>query len=331
MAEEFNEPTSLTVEQAVDSLLAQSAPEPEKVEEPDQAKVEDQEEVEAQTEAEEVVEDDQPEAEEAEDTSQEEAPDPEDDELFFDVDGEEVPLSQLREWRSNGLKNKDYTQKTQALAEQTREVEANRIAVNQELQALTTERQQLQEALTSLAIETEQEPDWTALAKQLPPQDFLQRQATWNDRQAKKAQARQAYQALQQQQQQQTATRELAALMQKKPEMADPANQQVVLGKMQTIGADYGFAPDEVAGITDHRMILVLDALSEAQGRLAEFEKAQAAVSKRVVKAEPRRKAQSPETKGEAKSKTLKAKQAKFKKSRSIDDAVDLLFDGLNS
>jgi hypothetical protein len=46
------------------------------------------------------------------------------DELFYDLDGEEVSQTQLREWKSKGLMQSDYTRKTKALAESRKEFES---------------------------------------------------------------------------------------------------------------------------------------------------------------------------------------------------------------
>lgn len=327
MAEELHKPTSLNVEQAVNSLMDQLTEQPEEVEAEDQDEIEEQEEVETAEETEEV-EDDQPEEDDADEASSETE---DDDDLYVEIDGEEVSLAQLREWRSGGMKSKDYTRKTQELSEARREVESTRIATQQELKALQDERAQLQEAFASLAIDAEKEPNWVELAGKLTPQDYQKRQADWQQKQARKQQARQAHQALQAQHHSQIAQREMAALLHHKPEWADPARQEQVRGEMQAVGKKFGLTPDEIDGITDHRMFLVLDRLAHLEAQAAETEKAKDVVSKRVVKAAPRRnpKAQSPKEKPT--SKALKAKNARFAKTRSVNDATDAIMAELNN
>lgn len=323
MAEEFQEPTSLNVEEAVDSLLSQSVPEVEA----DQEDVKDQEEVEAADDDVEVQED-QPTEDDAEDASTETD---EAEELYYEIDGEEVSAAQLKEWREGGMKNKDYTEKTQQLSEARQTVETDRIALNQERQAIQAERTQLQEALASMAISTEPTPDWVKLAGELPPKEFQAYQAQWNQREAQKQQAREVHQALQQQQHQQHTQREMAALLHVKPEWSDPAEQKAVLESMQSVGSDFGFQPDEIASISDHRMLLILDEVISLRAKSAKVEKAKEAVSKRVVKAEPRRGVSGKSPKGSEESKALKNQRAKFKGSRSVNDAADLLMAQLNS
>lgn len=42
----------------------------------------------------------------------------------FNIDGEEITLEQIKEWKQNGLRQSDYTKKTQELAQQRKELEA---------------------------------------------------------------------------------------------------------------------------------------------------------------------------------------------------------------
>lgn len=327
MPEEFSEPTSSSVEDVVDSLFKQS--DAAEVVEEDQVEIEDQEQVEeveaVENEAE--VSDDQAADDETEEASSETT----DDEMYVEIEGEEVSLAQLKEWRTGGMKAKDYTEKTQAVQAERREVETQRIALEQAHQTLSTERQQLQDALASLSIETEQEPNWSELAGKISPQDYQKRQAEWQQRQAKKRQAIAAHEALQTQQYQQVAQRETAALMEKKPEWVDPSVRAETLAKMQAVGGEFGITPDEVAAITDHRMLLVMDELISLRGQKAVVDEAKNAVSKRVIKAEPRRRPSAKTSTADAESKVLKQKRSKFNKSRKVDDAVDLLWAQNNS
>ena len=79
----------------------------------------------AQQEVEEIEEDETEEAiEETEEQAESE------DELYLDLDGEEVPLSQVKKWKSEHMMQADYTRKTTELSEQRKEFEAEREAFN---------------------------------------------------------------------------------------------------------------------------------------------------------------------------------------------------------
>lgn len=73
----------------------------------------------------------------------EETQDEETDLFYYELDGEEVSSDQLKEWKSNGLMQADYTRKTQELAESKKTLEAD-------LQKLNSDRAKLSEQLTTL-------------------------------------------------------------------------------------------------------------------------------------------------------------------------------------
>ena len=73
----------------------------------------------------------------------EETQDEETDLFYYELDGEEVSSDQLREWKSNGLMQADYTRKTQELAESKKTLEAD-------LQKLNSDRAKLSEQLSTL-------------------------------------------------------------------------------------------------------------------------------------------------------------------------------------
>ena len=58
--------------------------------------------------------------EEAEEVTEAQTTDEETDLFYYDIDGEEVSSKQLSEWKSDGLKQADYTRKTQAHAEEVK-------------------------------------------------------------------------------------------------------------------------------------------------------------------------------------------------------------------
>jgi len=58
------------------------------------------------------------------------------EELFYELDGEEVSQSQLKEWKNNGLMQSDYTRKTQELADSKKSVETKQAKLNDTLTQL---------------------------------------------------------------------------------------------------------------------------------------------------------------------------------------------------
>lgn len=78
-----------------------------------------------------------------ESATEEEAQSTETDLFYYDIDGEEVSSDQLKEWKSNGLMQADYTRKTQELADSRKEFETER-------EALTGKQSKLSEQLATL-------------------------------------------------------------------------------------------------------------------------------------------------------------------------------------
>ena len=78
-----------------------------------------------------------------ESATEEEAQSQETDLFYYELDGEEVSSDQLKEWKSNGLMQADYTRKTQELADSRKEFEAER-------EALAGKQSKLSEQLLTL-------------------------------------------------------------------------------------------------------------------------------------------------------------------------------------
>lgn len=223
-----------------------------------------------------------------------------------------VKLSELLE---SPMFKADYTKKTMAVAEERKAVEAAKAEVS-------SLKEQLAEALQQWAVPVEQEPDWAGLAKQMDPRQFNETRAQWDKRKAIAEQARNAYIQMQQTQRQQLIEAEQSKLLDAVPEWRDPEVFETAAREMVEIGRSYGFEPKELAGATDHRVFLVLrDAAAYRKLKSAKPE-----VTKKVAQAAVTMKPGAKPTKSEANSDARQKQLAKFKKTGSIQDAVELLF-----
>ena len=322
MNEDFRqETTSLSVEDAADAIISASQEQSESDKSEEEAITDEAEELEV----EEDQADDDAEEEEAEEADETE-------ELWFEIDGEEVSVAQIKEWQEGSLRLSDYTKKTQAVAADRKQVEADRSEASQELQSLREERAQLQNALATLAIDADKEPDWAEMAQTTDPQQVLIEQGKWRKRQAEKQQAAAVYQELQQQQSKDRQGEQLRAAVRARPEWGTddgwaPAQEAII-----SAASEFGISGEEVFGLQmDHRSLLVLHEFAQTKAKLAKFEKQTAEVKKKVVKAEPRRGPGLRPSKNQSKSKAAKAKQATFAKTRKLDDAVDAVMASLKS
>jgi len=79
--------------------------------------------------------------------------------FYYDIDGEEVSSSQLKEWKNNGLMQADYTRKTQELAESKKQIEAQREEFRNNQSKLAEQLVTLEAMISEEAISDEELKD----------------------------------------------------------------------------------------------------------------------------------------------------------------------------
>lgn len=154
----------------------------------------------------------------------------------------------------------DYTRKTQAAAELRRAADADQQAARE---ALKQHQQSLAELRKGLEALRPPDPDEALRASD--PQAYLLKRLEYEDAQrridqikAKEAELEgkrreddaKAYQA--------HLTSEQEKLMGLVPEWRDPATAKTEFGKLADAARAYGFNDQEIAGVTDHRTVLLL-------------------------------------------------------------------------
>jgi hypothetical protein len=176
------------------------------------------------------------------------------------VNGEEVTVT-LDELRQGYSRTQDYTRKTQQLAEQRKMAEA-------EFEAVRAERQQYSQVLNTLQQQIEasapSEPNWEHL-RHNDPIEFAAQWAEHQQRQ-QRLQAVQAEQqrlaSIQQQEQAQWIAQVVAderkVLENVIPEWRDPEVAKREKGELVEFARKLGFQTEELAGVTDHRVVVAL-------------------------------------------------------------------------
>ncbi len=99
----------------------------------------------------------------------EEAVASEEDELYLDLDGEEIPLSQVKEWKSGHMMQSDYTRKTTELAEQRKEFESMQQAFNEKQNAMMSNF----EILEAMIAEDELTPEQAQEMREYEPEAYI--------------------------------------------------------------------------------------------------------------------------------------------------------------
>ena len=114
---------------------------------------------------------------------------------------------------------------------------------------------------------------------------------------------------------------EMTRLLEIMPELKDPNKGKLIKEEILSAGNEYGYAPEEISAIIDHRAIRVL---SDAR----KYREIVAGKSKAVEKASKHKRTQPMKAGGKkagSSKKELRNKQSRLKKSGSIDDAVALI------
>jgi len=219
---------------------------------------------------EEIIEDDEPfeeelEAAEEEDEPQEDQVEEEESEqpqlYTIKVDGEETQVT-LEELQNGYSRQRDYTRKTQELAQQRKAIEAQQQEISQK-DAIYSQLLPKMEA--TLKGELENEPDWSALYE-ADPIAYVREKDIWNE----KKQKLQAVQAEAQRLQQESAMEQQKKLQQ----FVEYGNQQLleqipewqdneVASKEKMAIRDYGvnvlgYTPQEMDSVYDYRVLLGL-------------------------------------------------------------------------
>lgn len=222
----------------------------------------------------------------------------EEDDEDVEIEGKSYKVP--KELKDMVLMHKDYTQKTQAVAEQRRTVEERAQLLDQRERVLS---QTFEKAVEFREVQNRlaqyEQIDWQALAEQDPVQATklnLAYQQLQRDAQAKYAALQQANahaEQLTQQQRQQLLAEAEKDLKARLPDFGPQVAEKIVRA-----AKDYGFTDAELEGLTDARHVHVLHDAMKWRALQAEKPKAMRAVAEapRAIKpqaAQPKRTSQS--------------------------------------
>lgn len=175
------------------------------------------------------------------------------------VDGETVQVT-LEELQKGYSRNKDYTRKTQQLADQRREVESQAAEIGQLRDAYG---QRLEELDELLAKASGPEPDWLELEKG-DPAEFAAAHARWQRRQEARGRVRAERDQLRQEQFQEAQTKHAQRvteaaqkLVEAIPEWKDEAKRKADQEAVRQYANTLGFTDQQLAQVADHRIFLL--------------------------------------------------------------------------
>lgn len=323
---------ALTTDEFISSLMeSPDQPEEEVTTAEDTAEEADQSDAEAED-AEEVTASDQSEEEPEEAEEEDAAPQEEHDpDQLYQIGSEQTSEAELKELRLGNMRNANYTQGKQELAEQRRETEAVRAELDTELGEVQQLKAQLKDALATHAIAPVEEPNWA----ELKPEQIGPAMAKYQREQAQKEQAAAHFKALQQQQEEETEKereairqRESASLLQKFPQWSDPAVFSKDFDGMAKLAEKYQITRQELEGSSDHRVLWLL---MDYQTARAATDTSKAVTTKAEKKLVQAAKKVTPGVKGAQDRGAKKQRQQqmqRLKKTGSVDDFAELLMGG---
>lgn len=192
-------------------------------------------------------------------------------------------LTTVEELLKGYHRQSDYTRKTQELAENRKVFEAEQKRVSE-----TTQQLQAQHARMSKMMEAwkPKRPDNV----QDDPVAYIQYQQqmeTWNQWNDHLQKEHEELSTRQKQEQEKFARdylqQEYSALVQKMPSLSDPAKHNAFKSEAKKVMAEYGFSPEEIDAVDNHRFYLVMRDLIRAK-RLA----SKAQETKAVIQSKPK-------------------------------------------
>lgn len=235
------------------------------------------------------------------------------------VDGKDVAVT-LDELQKGYSRHADYTQKTQALAEERKTLEAETATMRTRNEQYAVLLDKVEEGLKQL---TPPEPDWDALRRDNPEEFAVQwaehqrraealkavrseKDRVFQEQQAELANAHKAFVAS-----------EAEKLIEALPELKDSSKRPAFRKDLAAYGRSVGFTDAELNNVVDHRALVILDKARRYDALQAQRPKLQEKVSKiKVLKpGAPKRKAPAP-TKG------ARAME-RLAQTHSLDDAAD--------
>lgn len=215
----------------------------------------------------------EPEQDAAQEGAEHEAEQPQDDAAEHESQTEPEPVFEVEledgkterftasELRANILRQRDYTRKTQELAEGRRIVEAKAAEVGSRLRGL----QQTMDALAA-QVKGEDTSSWEEL-RRTDPSEWSARMLERQHRMASIHAAQQTYQAEMARAREETYRREAEILREKIPAWKDNAVASREYGELLRFTSEtYGLTPDDLESVSsDHRFVLL--ARDAMQGR----------------------------------------------------------------
>ena len=244
------------------------------------------------------------------------------------VNGNKLKVT-LDELLKGYSRESDYTQKTQDLGNQRRDVESMRENLKKELDAVKNSRTQYAQQLDTLSKQLSQEDniDWDTLYRE-DPAEYVKRKADADKRKEAIQLAQQERNRIHDEERreqekvyQDYLEKERRILSEKLPVYSDPNKREEFTRRLTSFAKEQGYTDQEIAMMVDHRAVLTL---ADAY-RYNQLKKTKLA-NKKVNKAPKVVTSNASNVRDESESKQrIDAKKSQLRKSGKMQDAVSIL------
>jgi len=324
-----NQERSLNMNDAL-SLLETETPAEDKVDVEEEKEVETTEEVKEEVEEETSAET----SEEVETESDSEITEEQDVEevqesFTLQLDGKEMTPEEIqKEWDSRGLRQSDYTRKTQEVAELRRTFEAEMQQTQATQQALS---KALQNAEQILGDANKTEPDWANLSQRLDPRQFNQVKSHWETNQKQLADVREQRRLVAEKEaqdneilRQQNLLREQSQLLEYFPKWKDNTVRTSEVANLRNYMLEDGLPEQVIEALNSNGSAKAIQYIYKAM-KYDELQKSKPLIKKKVLNKPRVSSGGTPTTRKDNVSANRKNAFSKFNKSGSIDDAVNFI------
>lgn len=193
--------------------------------------------------------------------------------VYYDIDGEEVSLEDVRKWKSGHMMQSDYTKKTQEVAEERKTVQAERKQLSEGLETLAA----IESEIEGLIIGDQSNLD--QLLEEGDTEQYLRTQKQLEARKGKLAEVKQKYAKLKESMLSEAATKLHESLGWSDPEKGQ-AKKQADIAAINDYRQTAGITDAEFSSVTSPAIIGAI--LEAAKYRKLMAEKP--SVTKKVVK-----------------------------------------------
>lgn len=234
-----------------------------------------------------------PPGDESEEAAEQQQKQPEDETITVQVDGKDVEIkkSELPELYKNGLRQKDYTQKTMETAEQ-------RKAAGEEIAKARADREKYASELKNFSITTtsilaEQEKQLTQELLDSDPIEYLRQERIFKQRQAELSKANDEMQRLYAEHQEDQKRQNMEwmgsqheQLVKAIPELKDPEKQKKFFGEVEAYLSKSGFSQEDGRTVLDARVVLMADKAQKYDALMARAKETASKVKAAPVRVE---------------------------------------------